>query len=197
MPHDRDLVQLVDSTMAEAVRISGSWIACKIGCTACCIGPFPITRLDAIRLREGLAALDSADPCRAARLRERTQQYIERIRGQFPGDCSTGILAEGPAAEERFAVLAEEEPCPVLDPETGACDLYASRPITCRTFGPAVSWNSGAVGACELCYEGASDEQIAACRVDIDPQGLENALLADLDSAAGCAGQTIVAFALL
>jgi len=87
---------------------------------------------------------------------------------------------------------AGDEPCPALDPATGLCDLYDARPITCRTFGPAVRWGSEAVGACELCYAGATDEQIAQCRVEIDPDGLEAQLLDEMEDR----GQTIVAFAL-
>ena len=196
MPHDQDLVQIVDAAMAQAVRVSGPWIACKPGCTECCIGPFPITQLDALRLQQGLADLDSSDPVRAARVRQRARESVERIRAEFPGDLATGMLDEDPDAEERFATLAEEESCPALDPETGMCDLYEWRPITCRTFGPAVSWGSDASGSCELCYQDATDEQIAACTVAIDPGGLEDDLLADLEAAGGLRGQSIVAFAL-
>ena len=39
---DRELVQIVDAAMAEAARRSGSWLVCRLGCTQCCIGPFPI-----------------------------------------------------------------------------------------------------------------------------------------------------------
>jgi hypothetical protein len=48
----------------------------------------------------------------------------------------------------------------------GLCDLYEWRPVTCRVFGPAVRWSSVAVGACELCYQGATDEQIVELAVD-------------------------------
>jgi len=40
-----------DAAMAEATRLSGSWLVCKAGCAECCLGPFPITQLDARRLR--------------------------------------------------------------------------------------------------------------------------------------------------
>jgi len=196
MPHDRDLVQIVDAAMAQAVRVSGAWIACKPGCIECCIGPFPVTQLDALRLQQGLADLEARDPDCATRVRQRARESVEGMRGQFPGDFATGVLDEDPAAEGRFATLAEDEPCPALDPKTGLCDLYDSRPLTCRTFGPAVSWCSGALGACELCYRGATDEQIAACTVAIDPAGLEDQLLDHLAAAGGLRGHTIVAFAL-
>lgn len=191
MGSDRKLVQIVDAALAEANRKAGAWLVCRRGCAECCIGPFPITRLDAMRLRRGLAELAAADPERAARVRARARESIGRIAPDFPGDRTTGILDDDEAAEERFAALAEEESCPALDPETGACDLYAARPITCRTFGPAVRWGTEALGVCELNFQGASDDEIAACEVNIEAGGLEAELLAALPP-----GETIVAFAL-
>ncbi|HXA49030.1 MAG TPA: YkgJ family cysteine cluster protein [Candidatus Acidoferrum sp.] len=189
MTPDRDLIQIVDAAMAEAVRIGGPWIACRPGCTQCCIDPFPITMLDAARLRSGLDQLESVEPDRAAAVRRRAQEYLARLAG-YPGDPRTGVLAEGAEAGEQFAALAEGEACPALDPVAGTCDLYASRPLTCRVFGPAVRMRGDALGVCELCFEGASDEQIAECAVDVDPDNLEAELLA------GDRRQTIVAFAL-
>ena len=183
MPSHASLLQLVDAAVAEAVRKSGAWVVCKPGCTACCIGPFPITTLDALRLRDGLRALGRADPDRAARLRERARQSVERLERGFPGNTLARVLAED---------AGEDEPCPALDPSSGLCDLYDARPITCRTFGPAVRWGSGAVGVCELCYVGATGAEIAACRVEIDPDALEAQLPGQLEAAA----ETIVAFAL-
>jgi Fe-S-cluster containining protein len=90
---------------------------------------------------------------------------------------------------------AEDEPCPALDPGTGTCDLYPARPITCRTFGPAVRFGVESLAVCELCYQGASDAQIAACEVAVDPENLEAELLRNLERA-GQAGETVVAFAL-
>jgi Fe-S-cluster containining protein len=196
MPADWDLVQIVDAALAEATRKSGSWLECRLGCTECCMGPFPITQLDALRLRDGLADLEARDPARGARVRDRARESVARLSPEFPGDPATGVLDEGQAAEERFATLADNEPCPVLDPETGACDLYAARPITCRAFGPALHHDSQDVGVCELCYRGASDEEIAACAVEMDSDRLEDALLGELEAATGARGQTIVAFAL-
>jgi Fe-S-cluster containining protein len=193
---DREFVQIVDAAMAEAARKSGPWLVCRPGCTQCCIAPFPITQLDALRLRQGLAELDAREPERGARVRGRAQEAVLRMLPDFPGDPATGILAEGEEAEERFATLADEEPCPALDPRTGACDLYSARPITCRIFGPPVRCGSDSVGVCELCFQGASDEQIAGCEVEADPGNLESALLEQLEEATGARGETIVAFAL-
>jgi Fe-S-cluster containining protein len=193
---DSALIQIVDAAMAEAARRSGPWLVCRVGCTECCMGPFPITQLDARRLRRGLAELEAGDRKRAGRVRERARRYVARTLRDFPGDPFTGILAAGEEAEARFASFAEDEPCPALDPETGACDLYAARPITCRTFGPPVRAGAEAVGVCELCFHGATDAEIAACEVESDPDGVESTLLGELDEATGARGQTLVAFCL-
>ena len=184
-------MQIVDAAMAEANRNAGTWLACRIGCTECCMGPFPITQLDAIRLRAGLGALEESDPARASRVRQRARAAVEKITPEFPGDASTGVLSDDEEAEERFATLAEDDPCPALDPDTGDCDLYDARPLTCRTFGPAIRWGGDALGICELNFKGAADEEIAACEVNIEDGGLEAELLAGLPP-----GETIVAFAL-
>ncbi len=195
-PGDRALVQIVNAALAEAARKSGPWLVCRPGCFQCCLGPFPITQLDARRLRQGLAGLEAADPGRAARVRERARQAVARIAGDFPGDPSTGLLDEGEGVEDRFPDQMDDDPCPALDPETGTCDLYAARPITCRAFGPPVRCGSDAVGVCELCFVGASDEEIAACEVDLDPDGVESRLLEELENSTGTRGRTIVAFSL-
>jgi Fe-S-cluster containining protein len=192
---DAALIQIVDAALVEAARRSGPWLVCRPGCTECCLGPFPISQLDARRLRQGLAALEVSDPERAAAVRERARASLRRIAPDFPGDPASGVLDEGEVAEERFATFADDEPCPALDPATGLCDLYAARPMTCRTFGPPVRCGEEAVGVCELCFEGASDAEIAACEVEIDPEGMESKLVAELEAATGARGMTIVAFA--
>ena len=194
---DRQLVQIVDKALAEAAKKSGSWLVCRPGCTQCCIGPFPINQLDVARLREGMQRLEAGDPIRAARVRDRASDSIERLSPGFPGDPATGILAGDEDAEARFADFANDEPCPALDPATGMCDLYAFRPMTCRTFGPPVrSGPEGGLGVCELCYHGASNEEIAACEMKPDPDGLEQTLVEEAEQSFGIRGNTIVAFVL-
>ena len=189
---DQDLIQIVDAALAEAERRSGSWLACRRGCFQCCIGPFPITPLDAVRLRAGLAELAVREPHRARRVRDRAQASVARFRRDFPQDPIAQVLETEDAADD--------EPCPALDPESGTCDLYSARPITCRTFGPAVRVSSESeehtVGVCELCYVGASDGQIAACQVEVDIR-LESEILGDLEKVMGSHGDTLVAFALV
>jgi Fe-S-cluster containining protein len=144
-----DLIHIVDAAMADAARKAGPWLVCRPGCAECCIGSFEISELDADRLRTGLAELAAREPVRAARIVERAN---------------------------RFAQLAEEEAdetaCPALDPEAQTCELYESRPLTCRLFGPPVRGASGAIGVCELCFHGASEEQIASCEMTVQAEAL-------------------------
>lgn len=194
---DQQLVQIVDAAFADAARRSGPWLVCKPGCTQCCIGPFPINQLDAARLREGMQQLEYADPMRAARVRDRARESGARLASTFPGDAQTGILAEDAEAEARFVDFADDEPCPALDPSTGLCEVYEFRPMTCRTFGPPVrSGPEGGLGVCELCYHGASDEEIAACEMRPDPDNLEQPLIEEVEKNAGVRGNTIIAFCL-
>jgi hypothetical protein len=48
------------------------------------------------------------------------------------------------------------------------------------------------IGACELCYDGATDEEKLRCTVEVDPEGLERELLDSL-AGAGVSGTTSVA----
>jgi Fe-S-cluster containining protein len=194
---DQQLVQIVDAALADAARKSGEWLVCRPGCTQCCFGPFAINQLDATRLHHGLKELAALEPQRAARVRARAQASVGRLSATFPGDPATGVLDENETAEARFAGFADDEPCPALDPQTGTCDLYAYRPMTCRTFGPPVrSGPEGGLGVCELCYHGASDKQIAHCEMIPDPDDLESELLRELEEATGSRGNTIVAYCL-
>jgi Fe-S-cluster containining protein len=185
----------MDAALVDATRRSGPWLVCRSGCTQCCVGVFAISQLDAARLKSGLAELEQRDPARAAAVRARSREAASRLASDFPGDPSTGILAEDEASEARFEDLANDEVCPVLDPSTGLCDLYESRPMTCRTFGPPVRSEDG-LGVCELCYHGASDEEISSCEMEVDPDDLEGKLLKELEARTGARGQTIIAFAL-
>lgn len=194
---DRELIQIVDAALADATRRSGPWLACRKGCSQCCVGAFAINQLDAARLRHGLAELESHDPGRASHIRERARNSVARISADFPGDPATGVLAEDQESENRFLDFANDEPCPVLDPETGACELYAWRPLTCRVFGPPVrSGPEDGLGVCELCFQGAGPEEIAACEMQVDPENVEGKLLGELEETTGAEGKTIVAFCL-
>lgn len=192
---DSTLVQIVDAALLLAQSRSGPWLACKPGCSQCCVGVFAINQLDAVRLRDGLAELSLRDGERALRVRQRVADSVARLSSDFPGDAITGLLDERADGSEEFDAFANEEVCPALDPVSGTCDLYSSRPMTCRVFGPPVRSEAG-LGVCELCYQGATAEEIAACEMVPDPDNLESVLVQELEAQTGVRRKTIVAFAL-
>lgn len=193
---DSELVQIVDAALAEAARRAGSWLACRPGCTQCCYGAFPINALDVARLQAGVAALRAAAPEIVEALEERAGAWLAAYGPEFPGDRATGILGTSAEEQARFETFADEAPCPALNPVTGLCDVYAYRPMTCRVFGPptrmAASGDQTSLGCCDLCFIGATEDEVAACEMPV-PRELESEIVA----ASGDPSETLVAFALL
>jgi Fe-S-cluster containining protein len=193
---DCELVQIMDAAFADAARRAGEWLVCRPGCTQCCYGAFAINQLDVLRLREGMAVLRGNDPVLAAEVERRAADWVAEFGPDFPGDSETGLLGESDQERGRFEEFANEAACPALDPATGRCDVYEWRPMTCRVFGPPVRTESpdgeSGLGYCELCFAGASAQQIADCEMPV-PHEQERQLIEGLAEA----GETIVAYALL
>ena len=159
------------------------------------MGVFAINQLDAARLQRGLRKLETEAPERAAAVRQRAREAVSRLSENFPGNPATGILGDSEECVEAFENFGNDEPCPALDPQSGLCELYDARPMTCRVFGPPVR-SEGGLGVCELCFQGASSEEIAECEMIPDPDRLEDDLLAGVEKKTGQHGDTIVAFCL-
>ena len=193
-------IQIAEAATADAYRRGGSHLVCKPGCYQCCVGVFPIPQEDAARLREGLAALDLQDPEKATRIHQRVAATLTHLDPWFPGDLATGILHEDHEAAILFEEFANDEPCPVLDPVTGTCDLYEHRPILCRTFGPPMLMpgddGETNLATCELCFIHATPEEIAACALDPNLPDLEAASNEAFNIAHHLHGETLIAYAL-
>ncbi len=190
---DRRLVASVDAACARAVARAGAAVACRRGCTACCIGPFEISAADGWRLERGLRRLAAMDAPAARALRRRAGASWSRMRRSFPGEG--GRLGGDEAARETFFEAFGEEPCPVLDPESGACLLYRWRPLACRVQGVPGRYGEVVVPACRLNFIGSAPAVAAAATVDVDPDDAEAAVLAGLEAAGAGVGDTIVAAA--
>lgn len=194
------LIQIVDLAVADAYRRGGDHLVCRPGCSQCCVGVFPIAQEDGVRLREGLISLERTDPERAGRIRARVALSLGRLDPWFPGEVATGVLGEDHEAAILFEEFANDEACPVLDPENGTCDLYENRPVLCRTFGPPMRTpgDDGEVNlaTCELCFTHASTEEIAACELDPTLPAQEEASNLAFNAAHHLHGQTLIAYAL-
>jgi len=194
---DGQLLRRVDAALAAGAKRAGARLACHVGCTECCIGPFPISWLDARRLAAGLAELETREPKRAAAIRARARSARRRMARGFPGDPESGRLNEDERARERFFDRHGALPCPALDPQRGACELYAARPLTCRSYGPPVRIGREDLPPCRLCFVGARPAELRRCRVEIDPEGREDRLLQRLQrEGEPGAVETLVAHAL-
>ena len=195
---DRQLLHILDTAWADSARRSGAHLACRLGCTQCCHGAFAINGLDVARLRAGMEQLRSTDPALAAAIETRAHSWITQFAADFPGDPATGNLGASESDQAAFDDFANEAACPALDPATGACSVYAWRPMTCRVFGPPVRMApddneaQSPLGCCELCFTTATDEEVAACEMPV-PHELEESLLDQLNDEAA----TVVAYALV
>lgn len=122
-------------------------IPCGQGCCQCCIGIFPITRLDALELHRGLEGLP---PIHRDAIVTRARSQIVMLEDTYPALKSKPALDEWPDHTidnmvEQFAHL----PCPALSPD-GACGIYTFRPITCRTMGIPNESDGVVHGACAV-----------------------------------------------
>lgn len=192
---DSELVARFDAALEEGERRAAGHVACRVGCTECCMGAFDITALDAARLLHGLAELARTEPAAARGVRARAAELWGRMGAEFPGDVATGVLSEDDGARTRFFARFADRPCPALDPHDGSCAVYRWRPLSCRTFGLPVRFGPQLLAPCTLNFTSAGADEVAAATVEPDPDDREGRLL-ELSAANGVAGDTTVAAAI-
>jgi Fe-S-cluster containining protein len=193
---DERLLEVLEDGFETAARRAGSWLVCRSGCSECCHGPFPVTRLDALRLRRGLESLRGARPGRAAAVERRARDAVVALAPGFPGEHASGRLHVDEQALDRFFERHASMPCPALDPDSGRCELYAARPVACRTYGPPLRFGEEQAPPCRLCFQGADTATVDRCRYEPDPAFLEERLLSRLGVRAGEEWETLIAFVL-
>ncbi|MGZ8421441.1 MAG: YkgJ family cysteine cluster protein [Nitrospira sp.] len=122
-------------------------IPCCQGCSACCIGIFPITRLDALELQRGLDALPSLQ--RDA-IVTRARAQVAALEAAYPDLQSHPTLdGWGDGTIDDMVEHFADMPCPALAPD-GTCGVYTFRPITCRTMGIPTESDGMVQGACTV-----------------------------------------------
>jgi Fe-S-cluster containining protein len=120
---------------------------CHAGCSHCCIGMFPLTRLDADLIREGLSQLPIEQQ---AGIQRRASEQVRVLEGVYPQLKRSRSLEGWKDVDiDRVVNDFQEDPCPALR-EDGLCAVYAYRPLACRSMG--IPTDSGAVvnGACSI-----------------------------------------------
>lgn len=190
---DGILLGVVDDAVAAAAATAGDHLTCGLGCTACCMGPFEISAADAWRLRQGLSELAAAYPRAAAAVAVRARAQWDRWRDEFPGSAAEGTFGDDEDERVAFCDARADEACAALDPASGACVLYAHRPLACRTYGLPLRTEGELVAACELNFTDATSEAVAAAA--LEPCGVEEEARLEraLASAGARVGDSVVA----
>jgi len=122
-------------------------VPCRLGCTSCCIGPFPITLLDVQTLQQGLADLP---PDHSQRMVQRAAEQIDAMEAAFPQLTDTTLLDRWSDQEiDRLVTEFHDRPCPALEADR-RCGLYDYRPLVCRSMGIPTEHHGLVYGACEV-----------------------------------------------
>ena len=141
------LARKTDDWFRRASATLLSQVPCHSGCSHCCIGLFPITRLDGRLLQEGLARLSTTQ---REHIVTRAARQVTALEAAFPRLGSSPSLDAWSDADIDEAVRAfPDAPCPALA-DNGLCSLYASRPLTCRSMGIPTREDGMVHGACEV-----------------------------------------------
>lgn len=146
-PDPAPLYQKTDHWFLRANAALLGAVPCKIGCTSCCIGPFPITLLDVQTLQQGLASLQ---PDHRHRIEQRAIEQTAAMEISFPQLRNTDLIDDWSDQEiDRLVTKFHQHPCPALE-EDGRCGIYHHRPLVCRSMGIPTEDQGLAHGACEV-----------------------------------------------
>ena len=122
-------------------------VPCRLGCTSCCIGPFPITLLDIKTLQQGLAALQ---PDHRHRIQQRAIEQTAAMETAFTQLTHSDLLDNWSDQDiDRLVTEFQHHPCPALETD-GRCGIYSHRPLACRSMGIPTEDRGLVHGACEV-----------------------------------------------
>lgn len=147
LPNPAPLYQKTDHWFQRATAALLGEVPCRLGCTSCCIGPFPITLLDVRTLQQGLASLP---PDHRHRIEQRALEHTTAMEAAFPQLTHTDLLDNWSDGEiDRLVTEFHHHPCPALEAD-GSCGVYRHRPLVCRSMGIPTEDRGLAHGACEV-----------------------------------------------
>ena len=141
------LYQKTDHWFQRASATLLGEVPCRLGCTSCCIGPFPITLLDIDTLQQGLAALPADH---RNRIEQRAIEQTAAMETAFPQLDQSDLLDNWSDQDiDRLVTAFHHQPCPALETD-GRCGVYHHRPLACRSMGIPTEDRGLAHGACEV-----------------------------------------------
>jgi Fe-S-cluster containining protein len=146
-PDPAPLYQKTDHWFQRATAALLDEVPCRLGCTNCCIGPFPITLLDVHTLQQGLAGLP---PDHRHRIEQRALEQTAAMEVAFPQLSHSDLLDKWSDQDiDRLVTEFHNLPCPALETD-GRCGVYDHRPLVCRSMGIPTEDRGLAHGACEV-----------------------------------------------
>ena len=141
------LYQKTDHWFQRATAVLLGEVPCQLGCTSCCIGPFPITLLDIHILQQGLVDLP-IDQRR--RIEQRAIEQTSAMEAAFPQLTHTDVIDKWSDQDiDRLVTQFHHHPCPALE-ANGRCAVYQHRPLACRSMGIPTEDYGLTHGACEV-----------------------------------------------
>ncbi|MEO8218395.1 MAG: YkgJ family cysteine cluster protein [Acidobacteriota bacterium] len=150
----QDILTEADEHFDRVVSEQSEHLLCRKGCSLCCYGLFEISAADVSLIVEAFGRLPGPD-------RDRLLENARRLAVE-------PLSGLGPAEKEQFFARTDSVPCPALD-EAGACTIYESRPLVCRTFGLPLREGSRFIGdICELNFTEASRDEMERAAWDLE-----------------------------
>jgi len=127
------IYRVLDEFVAEEIRASGIVLVCKSGCSTCCNQLIVCTQIE---MDEIIRFVDCLPRESRIPLLRRMRDAATQWRDYFE--------KEGYKLKfEHFKYYLDwiDKPCPFLNPNNGACDIYPVRIIDCRTLTSTISCN--------------------------------------------------------
>jgi Fe-S-cluster containining protein len=154
----KSVLERADAFFASVTSTQPQNLQCGRGCSLCCYGLFEIGSGDVPVIGDGLARLH---PQRRMKIIRRAQKMIEET-------AHPNLRESSPAEKDAFFDRTSSLPCPNLS-DQGACMIYDSRPLVCRTFGLPLRQAETYIGdICELNFTEASDAQKSSAAWDLE-----------------------------
>lgn len=120
------IYQVLDAVMAENIKSSGLVLICKSGCSTCCNQLVTCTQIE---MDEIIRFIDFLPREKRIPLLRRMRDAVIQWRDYFNKEGHLLKFDQLKYWRDWFG-----KPCPFLNSENGACDIYSVRIIDCRTL---------------------------------------------------------------
>jgi Fe-S-cluster containining protein len=125
------LVKQVDAVFERVQQEFSACVVCEVGCADCCHALFDLTLIEAMFIKSQFDKLISGD--QRKKIVERANVADRKVY-KLKRAASKALNDGKPENEILEDMAAQRVRCPLLD-DQNKCELYASRPITCRLYG--------------------------------------------------------------